>query len=119
MRLQRKCKVCGESFTAIKHTQYFCKRRCFKKDYYQRTKKRNAALKKLRPSYNCSVCGNRSEITFDPVKKDKLFSGLICPFCGIPHTVILTFEQRHSTEFVMGNAATVRFVISSAIISSV
>lgn len=115
MKINRKCKICGTSFVAIKHTQYFCKRKCFKKDYYQRTKVKAAALKNKRPDYNCPHCGMATPLAFDPVKFPKLFNELICPFCGIPRQVL--YDHRFDLSFTIGNPGTIQFVVSSAIVS--
>jgi len=81
MKILKNCKTCEVEFTAIKEAQYFCSRKCFKKDYYKRNKKRQEALDKLRPVYNCSACGKASEVPFDPVKNYSRYSEFKCPHC--------------------------------------
>ena len=116
MKIERKCKICEKKFVAIKHTQYFCCRKCFKKDYYQRTKERLAILSKKHPSYNCPVCANGTELPFDPTKNSGDFNALVCPFCGIPKSVVSYFWT--NANFTLGNSMTAQFVIHSAIVST-
>lgn len=83
MKIERNCKVCTKKFTAIKSTQWFCQRKCFKRDYYLR-KKEEMAEEVRRPKYpsmNCSVCNMRSELDFDPVRYPKRFEEHKCPHC--------------------------------------
>lgn len=117
MRIPRKCKTCENEFLAIKETQLFCCRKCFKKDYYKKTKIRIAQESFRRPVYNCPICSNPSSVEFDPIKSPKEFYNLVCPYCGIPRKVMV--EQHSNPGFVLGNSMTVQFVINSAIISSV
>ncbi len=115
MRIPRKCKVCETPFVAIKSTQYYCKRACFKHDFYKRTKEKEDALKNKRPDYNCPVCTNAIPVTFDPVKYPERFDKMACPFCGIPREAI--FANAWRTDFVVGNPTTAQYVIQSAIVS--
>lgn len=83
MQIARNCKVCNKKFTAIKSTQWFCQRKCFKRDYYLR-KKEELAEDVRRPKYpsmNCAVCHIKSELDFDPVKNPKKFEEHKCPHC--------------------------------------
>lgn len=120
MNVTRNCKVCGKRFTAIKQTQFFCKRKCFKKDYYKRTKEAIAQQQKInpffgKPLYKCPMCANECHVPFDPVKSYAAFDLFVCPFCGIPRVVV--FEHQHDSTFVQGNVATSQYVIYSAIVS--
>ena len=114
MQLKRKCKICGKKFTAIKNTQFFCQRKCFKKDYYRRTKLKLAEIESRTPTFNCLVCGTITKLTFDPIKDEVSFGSFICPSCGIPRRTAL--EQEGHPDFVLGNPYITQFVIVSAIV---
>ncbi len=115
MYVKRNCNTCGREFFAIKDTQHWCQRRCFKRAYYVRIKARNLELARRRPSYRCPLCQNLSEISFDPIKNEDAFDNLVCPYCGMPHRVILSHQ--FDMTFAYGNPGTARFIISSAIVS--
>lgn len=116
MSIERKCKTCGANFYAIKDTQFFCSRRCFKKAYYYRNKDKIKEQNKRTPTFLCPVCHNESNLGFDPIRQEYMFDVYICPFCGIPRVTMLK-QQIFNTNFVIGNNRTINFVISSAIIS--
>lgn len=116
MRIQKECKTCQKKFEAIKDGQFFCSRRCFKKDYYQRNREKQRILDKKRPIYQCSVCSNSCEMPFDPVRNYGKFSAFACPFCGMPREVVV--EYAYDRRMVVGNSFTAQFVVQSAIISS-
>jgi hypothetical protein len=80
MRIPRGCKTCEVQFEAIKETQFFCSRKCFRKDYYAR-KKLEAKVERPFPNYNCGNCGRISPLDFDPLKSPLLFEAYMCPFC--------------------------------------
>ena len=115
MKLKRKCKMCEKEFTAIKHTQFFCCRKCFKRDYYIRTKEKLEKERSKYPQFKCPLCEEKSSLMFDPIREEVAFDNHICPFCGIPREV--TIEQENNTNFYVGNSFTIQFVISSAIVS--
>jgi DNA-directed RNA polymerase subunit RPC12/RpoP len=81
--IRKICKTCGVEFDAIKEGQYFCKRKCFKRDYYKRNKARLALLAKARPIYRCGNCGHAAEVPFDPIKYPKRFTKFKCPECSM------------------------------------
>ncbi len=116
MRIKKKCKTCSKEFDAIKDGQFFCSRKCFKKDYYQRNREKIKQLEKRRPIYTCSVCNCGCEMPYDPVKNYSKFNAFACPFCGMPRAVVV--EYAHDQRMIMGNSFTAQFVIQSAIISS-
>jgi transcription elongation factor Elf1 len=116
MKLKRKCKICGKSFTAIKNTQFFCQRKCFKKDYYQRTKKKLAELEARRPTFTCAVCDTTTKLDFDPIKDEVSFGLLICTNCGIPRRVAL--KESDNPHFVLGDPYIEQFIIRTAIVVS-
>lgn len=116
MHIKKNCKTCSKEFDAIKDGQFFCSRKCFKKDYYQRNREKLRLLEKKRPTYNCSVCSNACEMPFDPVKNYGKFGAFVCPFCGMPREIVVEFA--HDYRMVMGNSFTAQFVIHSAIVST-
>ena len=116
MRIQKKCKTCEKEFEAIKDGQFFCSRKCFKKDYYQRNREKLKQLEKRRPVYTCSVCSHACEMPYDPVKNYSKFNAFNCPFCGMPRAVVV--EYAYDQRMVIGNSFTAQFVILSAIVSS-
>lgn len=116
MHIKKNCKTCQKEFDAIKYGQFFCSRKCFKKDYYQRNREKLRLLEKQRPVYNCSVCDGASEMPYDPVKNYSKFNAFACPFCGMPRGVVV--ELAYDQRMIIGNAFTAQFVIRSAIISS-
>ena len=99
MKLQRNCKVCNKSFTAIKETQRFCRRRCFKRDYYLRIRKRilEELANPVFPEKKCAFCLQVSVLDFDPIKFPKLFNNFSCPNCNVPNTVVWTFSHRSNS----------------------
>lgn len=116
MRITKKCKTCDKEFEAIKDGQFFCSRKCFKKDYYKRNKERQAKLEATHPTFKCGVCHASFMMPFDPVKNYGLFQNFRCPYCGISREAVV--EHAYDQRMVMGNAFTVQFVIQSAIVSS-
>lgn len=90
MRLQRNCKVCDKKFTAIKTTQYFCSRRCFKRDYYLRNKAKMAAetANPKFPIRTCAYCKLPTELDFDPIRLPERFDIWQCLHCGLSNDVL-------------------------------
>lgn len=113
MKLKRECKICGKKFTAIKNTQFFCQRKCFKKDYYQRTKLKLAEIESRTPVFTCILCDHSLKLDFDPIKDEVSFGLFICPNCGVPRRVSLVQEEH--PDFVLGNPYVEQFVVVSAI----
>ena len=70
MEIKRQCKVCGVDFIAIKSTQFFHSRKCFKKDFYSRLKAKKADKEQnpVYPSKECGFCSKISRLDFDPIK---------------------------------------------------
>jgi hypothetical protein len=107
MKIGRACKTCEVFFQAIKETQFFCSRKCFRKDYYARKRIENKRERPF-PDYGCENCGRRSPLSFDPLKSPLLFEAYECPFCGetrqerwkarnIPY-----YKQNHATVVEVG-----------------
>lgn len=123
MRIQRNCKVCHTPFTAIKETQIFCRRACFKRDYYLRKKaetSKDAANPKF-PLYSCGLCETKTQLDFDPIKHLLLFENYKCPNCNVrkrdlwQHNVhfVFTYSQIDVVgEF--GNVSTHTFIVSTS-----
>ena len=93
MKIERKCKVCKVDFTAIKTTQKYCSRKCFKKDYYLKTKKKKQyeLNNPVYPHKICSYCGKTHELSFDPIVYPKLFNNFTCTNCGVPTELLMKY----------------------------
>ena len=96
MRIQRVCKICGRTFFAIKTTQFFCSRKCFKKDYYIKTKIKKQKQSRVFPEKHCSYCGETSRLTFDPLEFPELFKDWACPKCGITNKMMWKYGEMRS-----------------------
>jgi hypothetical protein len=95
MKINRTCKICGGDFSAIKTTQFFCSRKCFKKDYYIRTRA-NIQEKESKPSFpikKCGFCENSSQLNFDPVKNYDKFNAWNCPHCGVTNRLLRDYRD--------------------------
>jgi len=101
MRIKRSCKICGKMFFAIKTNQFFCSRKCFKKDYYVRmkTKKEDEKNSLNFPVKKCNFCGKTHKLTFDPIKEPRLFNEAPCPECGVSNK--LMWENQHKANSKM------------------
>lgn len=105
MRIERKCKVCGTPFTAIKTTQYFCKRKCFKRDYYVRNK-RVIQLEKTLPTFpkkRCSFCSVVNSLPFDPVKHPLRFNEWECGNCGVSNKLLWEYQDNYNSYQIISN----------------
>ena len=103
MKIQKLCKTCEESFIAIKTTQEFCCRKCFKKNYYLCTKKRLLEEQRnpVYPKKTCSFCYKETILNFDPVKSPHLFSSFKCPFCNVTNKMIWNnLYEPHSRQII-------------------
>jgi hypothetical protein len=76
------CKTCKKKFLPKSEKNVFCNRKCFKKDFYHRKKIEELNSIKF-PTFKCPSCFRNIELTFDPVKDEKLWLGFSCPFCNI------------------------------------
>jgi len=106
MKLKRKCKICGNSFVAIKTTQFFCCRKCFKRDYYNRTKIRLRQQEQAPPNYpikECSFCEKRSKLNFDPLEHPKLYDTWQCPYCGVTNSLIWKHQNDSNSHQIISN----------------
>ena len=95
MKIDRTCKICGNHFVAIKRTQFFCNRKCFKREYYVRSKNKEGDKAK-NPSYpikKCSFCEERSSLTFDPMKARDKFDGWECPHCHVSNKLVWEHQK--------------------------
>jgi hypothetical protein len=96
MRINRTCKICGDPYKAIKVTQFFCSRKCFKRDYYLRTKSR-IQEREQHPTYpikKCGYCLVSSMLNFDPLDSPDMFNAWGCPACGATNKLV--WEHQNS-----------------------
>lgn len=88
MQINKKCKVCGTPFVAIKSNQYFCSRKCFKKDYNIRKRTERRIDRETNPerfgAYICSHCGLRTPLPYSPKRYRAKFETFECPGCKLP-----------------------------------
>lgn len=88
MRINKKCKVCGTPFVAIKTNQYFCARKCFKKDYNARKREERKVDRETNPArfgfYNCTHCGSKTPLPYSPKRYKLKFETYACPTCETP-----------------------------------
>ena len=96
MRIKRTCKVCGDSFSAIKATQFFCRRKCFKRDYYLRMKAKEVdnVQHPTFPLKKCGFCQVTSMLSFDPLDNPEMFNAWGCPMCGATNKLV--WEHQNS-----------------------
>lgn len=76
------CKTCKKMFMPKSEKNVFCNRRCFKKDFYHRKKAEELNNIKF-PIFLCPSCHRAIELTFDPVKDERLWMDFSCPFCRV------------------------------------
>lgn len=90
MKLACVCETCGNPFVAIKSTQRFCQRKCFKRAYYLKQKKRaqEQAKNPQFPTKVCPICNHKEILKFDPIKFPKLFESFACPNCHVTNELI-------------------------------
>jgi hypothetical protein len=113
MRIRRICKICGEPFYAIKTTQFFCCRKCFKKDYYLRQKIRIQEERQKGPIYpikECGFCLKKAQLNFDPLDKPSLFNAWACPYCGATNKLVWENQNKpNSYQIISEILATINF----------
>ena len=72
----------------IKTTQYFCSRKCFKKDYNARKREERKVDRETNPArfgwYNCTACGARTPLPYSPKRYKVKFETYECPECHLP-----------------------------------
>lgn len=95
MLINRNCKSCGKPFIAIKETQLFCCRKCFKKDYYKRNREQHQydLMNPVFPTQICALCGMTSELGFDPIKDQYRYDKWECPHCHVPNEIIWRYAD--------------------------
>ncbi|MFA5696387.1 MAG: hypothetical protein WC917_02975 [Bacilli bacterium] len=105
MEIKRTCKICGKEFTAIKTNQFFCCRKCFKKDFYARTRIKLQSLcnNPKYPDKTCPLCGKKSSLNFDPIKKPDFYSSWTCPYCGVPNNIVLKYQNEENSRSIIKN----------------
>lgn len=77
MKISRICKSCKKDFVAQKTKQWYCSRRCFKQDYFRKSKDKPG----LFPVFVCEDCGLVTELRIDPVKDEFFWTDFKCPGC--------------------------------------
>jgi hypothetical protein len=105
MRINRICKICGKPFVAIKSTQFFCCRKCFKRSYYLETKIK-LLEKKQNPKYprkKCDFCGEYSDLDFDPTKDIQRFDNWRCPHCGVSNEIMWKYQTKTDSYQIISN----------------
>lgn len=105
MRINRTCKICGDPFSAIKVTQFFCSRKCFKKDYYVRTKSKiqEAHQQPTFPIKGCAFCQMKSMLSFDPLDNPQMFNAWACPNCGCTNQLVWEHQNNSNSYQVISN----------------
>lgn len=103
MRIKRKCKNCGQAFMAIKTTQKFCSRKCFKKNYYFLMKKKREYAKAhpVYPVKHCDFCKNVIKLDFDPIKYPRRYDKLECPKCHVTNEMIWQNAYKSNSKQVI------------------
>lgn len=106
MKIKRTCKICGDPFMAIKVTQFFCRRKCFKRDYYLRTKNRlqDKQLNPVFPGKECNFCLKKSSLGFDPLEFPKRFDSWGCPYCGATNSLIWEHQSNPNSYQIISQA---------------
>lgn len=105
MRIQRICVVCQKPFIAIKETQIYDSRKCFKKAYYRKNKAK-LQYEEDHPSYpqkQCAFCNMISTLQFDPIKYPDLFNKLECPFCHVTNETVWQYQYNRDSHQVISN----------------
>lgn len=105
MRILTTCKTCGVPFTAVKETQHYCSRSCFKRSYYKQareTLKKELANPKY-PKKFCSFCGHETQLTFDPIKNEKAFNDFQCPNCSVTNAMIWKNSGEANSQQIIRN----------------
>jgi len=106
MRINRSCKICGKDFIAIKVTQFFDCRRCFKKDFYLRTKAKIIEKKNSQDNYpikKCEFCLESSRLNFDPVENPDRFNGWACAKCGVTNRLVWENQNKPNSHQIISN----------------
>jgi len=75
---KRVCRCCGKEFFAKKDKQWYCSKKCFKKDYFIRRSTMDYGY----PTFKCPDCGNTIHLRFDPIKETFFWTEFDCPYCG-------------------------------------
>lgn len=117
MRIKRTCKICGDPFMAIKVTQFFCRRKCFKKDYYLRTKNslQDREQNPVYPSKECGFCLKMSNLGFDPLELPKRFDTWGCPYCGATNSLVWEHQGNPNSYQIISQILVSIQMFSSAI----
>jgi hypothetical protein len=103
MKIKRICKICGKSFTAIKVTQFFCCRKCFKRDYYLRTRNKINEEEQTRhyPIKTCGFCSKVSQLSFDPLEDPDRYDAWSCPHCGTTNALLWKYDDEPNSHQII------------------
>jgi hypothetical protein len=110
MKILRECKICETPFVAIKTTQYFCKRKCFKRDYYLRNKEKINAehANPTFPTKTCAYCFTMQMVPYDPVKQPEKFNKWECVMCGVTNEMLWKHQESpRSYQIITAMLATI------------
>lgn len=105
MKLPRVCQICSKPFIAIKATQLFDSRRCFKRAYYLRNKQKqqSAQLVPNFPKKKCAFCGTLHTIPYDPIKQVKRFNAWECSNCGVSNMILWKYQDNPASYQMIEN----------------
>lgn len=103
MKINRKCKTCGNNFIAKKDNNFFCCRKCFKKDFYRRMRShmQDMEQKSVFPSKQCGFCLKFSNLNFDPTKSPKEYDDWMCPLCGVSNKMVWENQDKNNSYQVI------------------
>lgn len=105
MRIARNCEVCKKQFIAIKETQLYCERKCFKRSYYLRNKAKLDAEKAMPnfPKKTCAYCSVVQTIPYDPIEQPQRFNEWECINCGVTNKLIWKHQNNPQSYQVITN----------------
>lgn len=103
MKLERICPTCKESFVAIKSTQLYDRRSCFKKALYIKNRDilREEQALPVFPRKTCAFCQTVQMIPYDPIKQPERFNSWECSNCGVTNSIIWKYQESpHSYQII-------------------
>lgn len=108
MKISRKCPICNKQFIAIKVTQLYDKRSCFKKSYYAKIKARlrTEASNPVYPKKECGFCKTISQLNFNPIRYPHLFDSWECPVCGVNNQILWKYQEQNNSYEIIQNLLT-------------
>ena len=115
MQIPRLCKTCRSNFVARKTTQYFCTRKCFKRNLYLLTKEQAQKEKNnsCNPIKKCDVCQESSQLDFNPLHSPRLFDEWRCPYCGASNKLIWEYRYNpNSYQIIQSILVSIQYTVS-------